>query len=82
MAGTTSGEVPRIANGVDELRQGTTASGGAAARAGRGSTTGAREQSDGVVASTPVRFRRGGGSARWRTSSKEERKRERGRAFG
>jgi hypothetical protein len=37
MAGTNSGEVPRMANGVDELRRGTTASGGAAARAGRGS---------------------------------------------
>ena len=54
MAGTTSGEVPRIANGVDELWQGTMASGGAAARVGRGSTVGAREQSDGVVASTPA----------------------------
>ena len=36
----------------------TTASGGAAAHVSRGSTAGAREQSDDTVASTPARFRR------------------------
>jgi hypothetical protein len=65
-----------MANGVDELRQGTTASGGAAARASRGLTAGACEQSDGAVASTLARFRRRGrergGSERGRSDRERE----------
>jgi hypothetical protein len=60
-----------MANGVDELRRGTTVSGAAAARASKGLTAGAHEQSDGAVASTPARFRRGG-SERGRSGRERE----------
>jgi hypothetical protein len=55
---TNSGEVPRMANGVDELWRGMTASGGAAVR-GQGFLTGCCAGS-GVVALTLARFWRGG----------------------
>jgi hypothetical protein len=55
--GTNSGASPRMANGVDELRRGTTASGAAARE--QGFLTGCCAGS-GAVALTLSRFRRGG----------------------